>query len=125
MTDDPLFVDAKGGDLHLSAGSPCNDAADNSAVPKEITTDLDNGPRFLDDAQTTITGIGDCPIVDMGSYEFQMACVDIDGDNVVGASDLLSLLFAWGTCEPGDFDGSGSVGASDLLALLANWGPCP
>ena len=46
---------------------------------------------------------------------------------LVGASDLLSLLVQWGT-DPGgppDFDGDGSVGTSDLLALLANWGPCP
>ena len=97
MTDDPLFVDAEGGDFHLSSGSPCIDAADSSALTEEITTDLDDGPRFLDDAQTTNTGIGDCPIVDMGTYEFQMACLDIDGNNVVGASDLLSLLVAWGT----------------------------
>ncbi len=51
---------------------------------------------------------------------------DIDGDGTVGASDLLTLLAAWGT-DPGgppDFDGDGNVGASDLLILLAAWGPC-
>ena len=52
---------------------------------------------------------------------------DLDGNAVVGASDLLALLASWGPCKgcPADFDGSGNVGASDLLALLANWGPCP
>ncbi|MEE9128818.1 MAG: FG-GAP repeat protein [Phycisphaerales bacterium] len=52
---------------------------------------------------------------------------DLDGNGVVGASDLLALLVSWGPCKdcPADFDGDGSVGASDLLALLANWGPCP
>ena len=125
VTDDPLFVDAKRGDLHLSSGSPGIDAADSSAVPKEITTDLDDGPRFLDDAQTTNTGIGDCPIVDMGPYEFQMVCLDLDGDNVVGVKDLLLLLGGWGSCEPGDYDADGDVGVKDLLILLGNWGPCP
>ena len=52
---------------------------------------------------------------------------DLDGNGVVGASDLLELLASWGPCKgcPADFDSSGNVGASDLLALLANWGPCP
>ena len=52
---------------------------------------------------------------------------DLDGNGIVGASDLLALLVVWGT-DPGgppDFDGDGNVGASDLLELLANWGPCP
>ncbi|MEE9131268.1 MAG: hypothetical protein V3T84_14705 [Phycisphaerales bacterium] len=52
---------------------------------------------------------------------------DIDGNDLVGASDLLALLVSWGPCKgcPADFDGNGTVGASDLLALLVNWGPCP
>ncbi|MCA9291312.1 MAG: hypothetical protein KDA25_09290 [Phycisphaerales bacterium] len=48
---------------------------------------------------------------------------DLDGDFVVGPSDLATLLAAWGPC-PGcaaDLDGDGEVGASDLAALLANW----
>ena len=56
------------------------------------------------------------------------SCIfDLDGDGIVGAADLLSLLVVWGT-DPGgppDFDGDGTVGASDLLTLLVNWGPCP
>ncbi len=52
---------------------------------------------------------------------------DLDGNAIVGISDLLSLLASWGPCKgcPADFDGNGNVGASDLLELLANWGPCP
>jgi len=55
---------------------------------------------------------------------------DLDGNAIVGASDLLALLVSWGPCPPkadcpADFDGNGTVGASDLLALLVNWGPCP
>ena len=51
---------------------------------------------------------------------------DIDGDGIVGASDLLSLLASWGQCDdcencPADLNGDCSVGAADLLILLANW----
>ncbi len=57
-------------------------------------------------------------------------CLDLDGDQLVGISDLLILLTHFGPCAdpnacPGDFDGNGSVGVTDLLALFQNWGPCP
>ena len=52
---------------------------------------------------------------------------DIDGDGIVGLSDLLILLADWGRCAdcddcPSDLDGDCTVGLSDLLTLLANWG---
>ncbi len=55
---------------------------------------------------------------------------DLDDSGVVGVSDFLELLGAWGPCPPkgdcsADFDGSGDVGVSDFLDLLGNWGPCP
>ncbi len=52
---------------------------------------------------------------------------DLDDNESVGVSDLLSLLADWGPCKgcPADFDENGDVGVPDLLALLANWGPCP
>ena len=52
---------------------------------------------------------------------------DLDGNETVGASDVLGLLAAWGT-DPGgppDLDDDGTVSASDLLLMLGNWGPCP
>jgi hypothetical protein len=64
---DPKFADSDG---RLSAGSPCIDAGNNSAVPIGITTDLDGNPRFVDILATPDTGLGTPPIVDMGAYEF-------------------------------------------------------
>ena len=75
---DPLFVDPDNGNFRLSPGSPSIDAGDNTAVPLEITTDLDGNPRFVDDPDTPDTGNGDPPIVDMGAYELQ---VDDDDDS--------------------------------------------
>ncbi|MEE8202061.1 MAG: choice-of-anchor Q domain-containing protein, partial [Candidatus Acidoferrales bacterium] len=58
-------------DYRLTAASPCIDAADNTAVPEGITTDLDGNPRFLEIPETPDTGNppGGGPIVDMGAYE--------------------------------------------------------
>ena len=50
---------------------------------------------------------------------------DLDGDGVVGITDFLALLAAWGPCAgacPADLDGDDAVGILDLLILLANWG---
>jgi len=61
---DPCFVDAAGGNLRLSSGSPCIDKGSNAGVPPGITTDLDGNPRVLDgDSNGTV-------IVDMGAYEY-------------------------------------------------------
>jgi hypothetical protein len=52
------------------------------------------------------------------------ACAaDVDGDGVVGGTDLAALLAGWGSTSP-DVDGDGTVDASDLAALLAAWGNC-
>ncbi len=129
---DPLFVDPDNDDYHISPTSPCIDAADNTAVPKGIVVDLDGEDRFVDDPDTPDTGNGDPPIVDMGAYEFQAdetpPCPwDLDNNGSVGASDLVTLLFLWGSNPggPPDFDGNGNVGSEDLVVMLFNWGPCP
>ena len=80
---DPLFVrdpdpgtdgilgteDDDYGDLRLGPLSPAIDAGDNTAVPAEVTTDLDGNPRFADIPGVADTGSGTAPIVDMGAYE--------------------------------------------------------
>ncbi len=69
--NNPLFVDPGTDNFRLLPGSPCIDAADNTAVPGGTVTDLDGNPRFVDDPATVDTGNGTPPIVDMGAYEFQ------------------------------------------------------
>ena len=126
---DPIFVDPDNDDYRLSSDSTCIDAADNTAVPKGIDTDLDGNPRFVDDPDTKDTGFGDPPIVDMGAYEFHNTTCpwDLHGDGFVELGDLLILL-GWWCCDPNgppDFNGDGIVNTIDLLELFANWGPCP
>ena len=42
---------------------------------------------------------------------------------MVGVSDLILLLSAWGmTDSPFDLDGNGSVGTGDLIFLISAWG---
>ncbi len=49
---------------------------------------------------------------------------DIDGDGVVGPSDLALLLGRWDSDDPStDLNGDGVVGAADLAMLLGAWGP--
>lgn len=48
---------------------------------------------------------------------------DVDGDGIVGVSDVLLVLASWGACDgcPADLDGSGAVNVTDLLLVLDNW----
>jgi hypothetical protein len=47
---------------------------------------------------------------------------DLDGDGVVGATDLAILLTQWGTSGSADLNGDGTVSAADMAELLAAWG---
>jgi len=139
---DPLFLDPNNADLRLLPGSPCIDAADNSAVPADtldldgdgdtdepIPFDLDGNPRFVDDPGMPDCGNGTPPLVDMGAYEFQgETCFgDLDGDNAIGLTDLAELLSNYGATSgavygDGDLDRDGDVDLADLAALLGVYG---
>jgi len=144
---DPLFADPDSGDFHLTDGSPCIDAADNTAVPQDVADldrdgditertplDLDGILRFVDDPTTDDTGVPDLPdypyVVDMGAYELGIFG-DLDGDCDVDLSDLARLLTNYGTTsgaayDDGDLDCDGDVDLTDLAALLAVYGStCP
>ncbi len=91
----------------------CEDLCGNGLVdPGEdcVTCPIDVPCRA---GTTCIKGLCECPW-------------DIDGDGIVGITDLLDLLAAWGPNpgHPTDFDGDGTVGITDFLDLLTNWGPC-
>jgi hypothetical protein len=53
-------------------------------------------------------------------------CVgDLDGDGVVGGTDLAGILGYWGSDNPTfDLDQSGTVDGADLTIILARWGLC-
>ncbi len=75
-------------DFRLLPGSPCIDAGDNSAVPADITTDLDGNPRFLEIPETPDTGNGTLPIVDMGAYEsLGGGCLAVTTQDIVCHAD--------------------------------------
>jgi hypothetical protein len=58
--------------------------------------------------------------------QFNSCPPDIDGNGVVDAADLASMLAAWGTSNPNiDTNGDGVIDSADLAGLLAVWGVCP
>ena len=48
---------------------------------------------------------------------------DLDGDGVIGPSDLAIMLSQWGQCEgcAADLNTDGEVGPDDIASLLAEW----
>ena len=62
-----------------------------------------------------------------GTPDSCQCIADVVPNGEVGFPDLVTLLSAWGTCEPpcpSDIIADGDVGFSDLLYLLSNWGKC-
>ena len=87
---------------------------------KEIRPD----GTILCDGLTSLGGIPDRDVTVILTPVFP-PLGDLDDDGVVGSSDLIILLGAWGRCRgecPADLDENGVVGTGDLILLLGNWG---
>ncbi len=114
---DPIFVDVDGADgilgnadddIRLSFGSPCIDAADNTAVPTDITADIDGNPRYFDDPTTVDNGVGPAPVVDMGAFEFG-TWVDPGANQLPTADFAYEVNGAVGSFEDLSKDNDGSI----------------
>ena len=96
---DPNFVDAASGNLRLSYGSPCIDAADSAALlPMPYSAlDLDGNIRFVDVSSITNTGSGPLEFLDMGAYEYpcNWSEGDINCDGVVELKDFAIMAENW------------------------------
>ena len=70
LLTDPQFAGPASANFALKRSSPAVDSGDNPALPSEITTDLNNQPRYQDmpGVPNTATGL---PPLDRGAYEAQ------------------------------------------------------
>ncbi|MEE8458731.1 MAG: choice-of-anchor Q domain-containing protein [Phycisphaerales bacterium] len=126
---DPMFINEPIGDLRLQPGSPCIDAGLCVPLPSDAA-DLDSDGDFAEtfpqdiDAADRIVSTA----IDLGAYEYQGPFGrpgDVNRDGLVGITDFLSLLAAWGPCCPGDLNVDGVIDATDLDLIVALLGPCP
>lgn len=101
---------------------------------------LSGAVHLLPGAGRDCNGNGSADLIDLacgtsgdvnGNGQPDECDADLDGDGIVGASDIRELLSAWGLCSrnpapcAADLDGDGLVGMTDLLQLLAAWGAIP
>ena len=122
------------GDLRLIPGSPAIDAGDSTAIPADafdldsdgdtdepVPFDIAGTPRRLDDPQTTDTGVGPAPVVDMGAYEFDGTCSIADLAPPKGLYDLADIGAFVSGFVTGDtaVDFAAPFGALDLGDIVA------
>ncbi|MDP7009353.1 MAG: di-heme oxidoredictase family protein [Phycisphaerales bacterium] len=92
------------------------------AYEDDLTDCNENGTNdFLD----ILLGEGDAD--HNGVPDVCQTCLgDLDGDNILGVSEILIMIDAWGACTncAADINGDGVVDVTDLLYIVGNWGPC-
>ncbi|MCH7490167.1 MAG: right-handed parallel beta-helix repeat-containing protein [Gemmatimonadetes bacterium] len=120
---DPLFVDPDTDDYRLLPGSAAIDAADNTSLPPNVTTDLEGNPRFVDDPVTQDTGYGGPPITDMGAFEYFPGDFDHDGDtDLLDFERYLACITGPGggqlpECESSDLDADDDTDFDDFAVF--------
>lgn len=91
----PTFVDPNNGDYRLAARSLGIDAANEAAYTNAGggSVDLNDAPRFVDDAFTQNNGAGSPNYLDMGASEFECELLgDCDTDGDVDLADFEALV---------------------------------
>jgi hypothetical protein len=116
---DPCLVDPCNNDYHLSAGSPCINAADPNYVIGTGETDIDGQPRVMGSR------------LDMGADEFAEDCnktPDLAPDGNINDEDLKILTQAWLTTPGGeywnilnDLNCDGVINLADFALLAIDW----
>ena len=84
--------------------------------------------RLYDTLDRIDTGNGTAPIVDMGAYEFQIVCGDLEADGDVDFADLAILIDQW-LLPPGNPsadiapqpNGDNIVNFQDFALLANKW----
>ncbi len=98
------------------------------AANGDVLETVDRGGLGIEEAiQVAASGERQLRVTVLEAAGAQPAAGDLDGDEMIGASDLAILLGAWGVCPacPADLDGDGVVGPADLATLLSGWGEAP
>ena len=130
IDEDPRFVDPNSDDYHLLPASPCIDAGNSKAMPRDTSDvdedgcvtdraplDLDGNYRFHDDPNTADAGVATAwhPAVDMGACEFGSdpnvpagpCFADLNCDGSVNSLDVDPFVLAltdpngYGSAYPG------------------------
>jgi hypothetical protein len=115
-----------GGALFVTGGS--NPGRVNLQSTRICGNTAPNGPQIGMTTGAIITDLGGACISDncINCPPAPACPADLDGNGLVGGSDLGRLLGAWGPCTdcPADINGDGLVSGTDLGAMLGAWGAC-
>jgi parallel beta-helix repeat protein/predicted outer membrane repeat protein len=128
------IASSQGGGMHNFSISPvlihCTFQGNNAGAGGAILSWNSSLPSILDslicgNTPNQISG----PWNDKGENEIadecSSDCPDIDGDALVGVTDILVIIDQWGlTNSPADVNQDGIVNVSDILIVVGNWGPC-
>ena len=109
---DPRFVNAAGGNFHLTSGSQAIDSG-NSAAPHWPPKDIEGRAR-IDDSVAPNTGSGPIPYSDRGAYEF-------DRSGSIGVEDLAASRVSLGPAFPNPTRGSVTFVAALVRAGRVQW----